>query len=146
MFYIAGDGQGGFARKIKEQAASLEGVRYLGKLNREEIKKLYAVSSVLVCPSRSDTLPVVVAEAFMNYVPVIVSVSTGMAQYIHQGDNGVLVRTDSSEDLAKKIIWMIDHKERFAEMGKRARKRYERYFSMDVFSHRVSKILGDMGI
>lgn len=146
MFYIAGDGQGGFARKIKEQAASLEGVRYLGKLNREEIKKLYAVSSVLVCPSRSDTLPVVVAEAFMNYVPVIVSVSTGMAQYIHQGDNGILVRTDSSEDLAKKIIWMIDHKERFAEMGKRARKRYERYFSMDVFSHRVSKILGDMGI
>lgn len=140
-FLIIGDGQGGFARQIKERAHAMQHVQFLGNISREEIKLLYHSISVLVCPSRSDTLPVVVAEAFMNHVPAIVSDVTGMTAFVKYEENGLVCRTGSSSDLADKMVWMIDHEEYIQTMGDSARKVFDDEFSIKKLRKNIAQIL-----
>lgn len=91
----------------------------------------------MVCPSREDSLPIVMTEAMMYSKPCIASDSTGTADYIKDGINGFVCKTEDSEDLCEKMRYFIHHQEKIEIMGKEARKVYEEYFTMDKFADRL---------
>ena len=92
---------------------------------------------MVVCPSREDPLPIVMTEAMMYRKPCIASDSTGTADYIKDGINGFVCKTEDSEDLCEKMRYFIHHQEKIEIMGKEARKVYEEYFTMDKFADRL---------
>ena len=92
--HLVGDG---IQRKRYEaMAASLPyPVTFYGFLSREEVNKIYARSHIFLLPSDSEGFPKVLAEA-MNFgcVPLVSDVSS-IPQYIQDGKNGFLWRSQA---------------------------------------------------
>ena len=137
-FYIIGSYDSGeYASRIIEESKEYGNIIVTGNLTREEIDNIYSEIDVAVCPSREDPLPIVMTEAMMYRKPCIASDSTGTADYIKDGINGFVCKTEDSEDLCEKMRYFIHNPEKIEKMGQEARKIYEEYFTMDKFADRL---------
>ena len=114
------------------------------KIMREvEHHKLLEIMSsidILICPSRDDPMPIVCTEAMMLSKPVIVSTHTGTASFIHDGINGFVFDSGNSKQLADSIVKAVNNSHLLPDMGKRARKIYEEYFTLEQIDKNVKQI------
>lgn len=62
------------------------------ELSTSDVLDFYAAADVYVSPSREDSFGLPVAEAMACGLPVITSVAAGVADYIHDGVNGFVLR------------------------------------------------------
>lgn len=137
---IVGFQPSAYANAVKEAAESLSDlVEFMPPVGREEVHRLLTEADVLVCPSRQDCMPTVAAEAMMHGVPCLVSDVTGTAAYLEPGEDGLVFPSGDIEALTGKIRWCIENRERLPEMGRKARKVYEKTFSMEVFEKNLMK-------
>ena len=133
-----------FAMQLKEKYKDLKNVDYMGRVDRKKIHAILDKTDVLICPSRQDSMPTVVAEAMMHSTPCIVSSSIGTAMYIQDGNCGFVFENQNIEELRKYISWCVDNHVKLIEMGKNARKIYEEYFSIEAFEKNLLTIVNDM--
>lgn len=140
-FCIVGRDDTLFAKQLKEEYKDIQNVKFTGILNREELHKYIENSDVLICPSRQDSMPTVVAEAMMHSKPCIVSDSVGTAKYISNGVEGLIFETEKIEDLADKIQWCVENREKLCWMGKQAERLFEKKFSMSAFQRNLLGIM-----
>lgn len=89
-------------------------------------------------------MSMVAVEAMAHQVPCIVSHVTGIAEYIQNGIDGLIFRSEDTKELAEKIKWCIENREELPGMGVRSRKIYDTYFSMDVFEKNLLDIVDDI--
>ena len=75
--------------------------------------------------------------------PCIASDNTGTADYIKDGINGFVCKTEYVEDLCEKMRYFIHNHEKIEKMGQEARKVYEEYFTMDKFADRLCSVLDE---
>lgn len=146
-FFIVGSNHTLFANQLKELSKGRENIYFLGEQSRNQIARLYRDTiHVLVCPSRTDSLPTVAAEAMMYKIPCIVSDSTGTASHIQNGVNGWVVPCEDIERLSNIMELLIRTPEQIVEAGENARKVYEKMFSLSVFEKRLHCILRGLPI
>lgn len=142
---IIGNQESVFATNLKEIAHILnETVEFIPPIDRGSIQKILNELDVLVCPSRVDTMSISAVEAMQNHVPCIVSDATGISDYIEDGENGFIFKNENSTELAEKIRWCINNRTVLRTMGNKARKIYEKYFTMDFFSERLLDIVSNL--
>jgi len=90
-------GDGPMAEALKQQAASLTRVRFLGWLPNQEVRRVMKGALAICVPSvaaqtgDSEGLPNVVLEAMACAVPVIGSNVAGIAEAVEHDNNGFLV-------------------------------------------------------
>ena len=141
-FWIIGSiGNDAYAINIKKMCSEMEQVKIWGTLTRSELEKIYPDIDVVVCPSLEDPLPIVMTEGMMYKKVCIASDSTGTSQYIENGINGFVCKTNDAKDLMQKMKWCIDNKSKLNEIGENARKTYEEYFTLEKFGDRLEKML-----
>ncbi len=123
---VAGDGP---------QAAMLDdvhGVTRLGTLPgdavRHEMNKAIAVVIPSIC---YETFGMVVVEAFACSTPVIASRIGALAEIVTEGETGLLFEPGNAQDMADKMAWALAHPEQMAEMGSKARAKYEAEFTAE---------------
>lgn len=138
-FYIVGHGETLFGEQIR--SAGISEIVFTGSVGRESIHELLRSSDVLICPSRQDPMPTVAAEAMMHSVPCIVSDATGTAAYIHNGEDGFVFQSEDVQALAERIEWCVTNKAELDSIGKKARKLYEKYFSMPAFEKSFMEVI-----
>lgn len=138
---IIGSQQSAYATAVREAAKGLEQVAFLQAVDRAGIHKVLEGADLLVCPSRTDCMPVVVCEGMQHGLPCIVSDATGTAAYINDGVDGFVVKSEDAVHLSDKLLWCISHPKELAAMGKKARLVYERYFSMEVFEGNLLRLI-----
>lgn len=143
-FYIVGHDKTLFGEKIHEESADIEEIVFTGKVSRKEIHELLANSDALICPSRQDSMPTVVAEAMMHAVPCIVSNVIGTASYIQDNKSGFVFESENSTALAEKIKWCVLNKSELEIVGNKARRLYENYFSMEAFEKQFLRIVQEV--
>lgn len=143
-FVLVGHDSSVMAQDIKKKIQGKYYIKILGTVNRDEIHRLLEEANVLICPSREDPMPTVCAEAMMHGVPCVVSDVTGTSEYISDGYNGLIFKSENIDELKDKIIWCINHKEELIEMGKRARIVYEKHFSEEVFEKNILKYVEEI--
>ena len=68
-------------------------------------------SSLLAIPSRMESIPQVIKEAFFLRVPVIATNVGGIPELIENNVNGLLVPSENSEELLNKINELLTNKE-----------------------------------
>lgn len=139
-FLIAGAGE--LDEDEKEIAERHPEVEVLGELPHDNMPALYRQTDVVVACSREDSMSIVTLEGFMNRIPAIVSDAMGVADFIHNKENSFIVPTENVAAFCEKLMWMIDHPEERVEMGKKARKIYDTYFSMKCFRERIKEVFG----
>ena len=140
-FWIVGEDESLFAQGLKKKYMNEKHIRFCGKTRREKMREIAGKISVLVVPSRQDSMPVVAVEAMMNRKPCIVSDCTGIASYIKNGEDGLVFQSEDVRDLKEKMKWCVDHADRLPAMGHRARRIYDKWFSVDVFEKNLLRIV-----
>jgi glycosyltransferase involved in cell wall biosynthesis len=91
------------------------------RLTDEELVEIYNKSLVTLSLSRFDTFGLVPLESMACGVPVIALNVAGYRETIKSGETGFLVDF-SSEEIAEKILYLINNQNKITELGKNGRK------------------------
>lgn len=139
-FWLIGSiGEDDYGLRIRRLVKEEPAVQIMGLLTRTEMEEIYKVIDVVVCPSWEDPLPIVMTEGMMHGKVCIASDATGTANYIVDGENGLVCRAGDARDLYEKMRYVILRREETYFMRKNARKTYEKYFTMDKFSNKFER-------
>jgi len=138
-FIFIGDGP--LRNKVVELSHEYpSNVKYLGFKEIDEIPSVFAECDILVCPSRYDGWGMVVAEAMAAGMPVISTIKTGAAiDMINNGINGFILEKLTPEELALKMLFLIDRKNIVSEMGKSAKVK-----ALEYTAHNGARIINDL--
>ena len=85
----------------------------------EAMKNLKA-SSVLVVPSRMESLPQSIKEAFFLKIPVIATSVGDVSEIIKNNETGILVSPNESQSLLHAINLLLEDKEKASKMAEYA--------------------------
>jgi glycosyltransferase involved in cell wall biosynthesis len=125
---IAGDGP--LADLIGAMAGKSTTIEYLGSVSHSKVMELLSQAAFLVFPSKLyEGLPMTIIEAFAAGIPVIASNSGPRAEIISDSNTGLLYDPDNPSDLSSRVNWLWNHTEERTEMGKNARRDYEKKYT-----------------
>lgn len=93
-------------------------VRFMGFINEDELKALYAVSSIFVMPSTAELQSLVTMEAMAMGLPVIGAHAGALPYLIKPDVNGYLFEPDDPKDLAMKLDKILTNKVLSSNMSK----------------------------
>jgi glycosyltransferase involved in cell wall biosynthesis len=99
-------GAGSLEKNLKALAEGDPRIRFVGF--RDDIKDLYQVFDLVVCPSRFEPLPRVMLEAMDGGAPLIASDIGGCVELI-EDYGGVSFKVDDVEDLTDKLAQCIEN-------------------------------------
>jgi glycosyltransferase involved in cell wall biosynthesis len=136
--FVIGGG-GGELENYKKLALSLSlnNVKWLGPVRREEAPALFQSSHAFIMLSRHETFGIVYAEALATGIPVIATECGGPEDIIND-INGVLIKMDSPEQAAKAIKEVFTHYSHYD--SKVIRADFENRFSKIKFIDKMKKI------
>lgn len=122
-------------RIIKQWA--LPNVRFLGFLSPPELAKWYRASHLFAFPSVNEGLARVLFEAMSCGLPVVATERSGADDCITQGVEGSVVPARIVPALAEAILWHYKNPEASAAMGRAARSKIERQFTLPHYMERM---------
>lgn len=117
----------------------IEGVEFKGFVPYEQKIQYFRLASVFVMPSIGDPFPNALIEAMSYKLPCIGSKTGGISEIIDDCKTGFLVEPYDSNQLAEKIMYLLDSEELMEKMGNAGRKKVEEVFTWD-------KVVKRMGI
>jgi glycosyltransferase involved in cell wall biosynthesis len=141
---------GGEHRDHLAQKASwnhLDMVEFTGLLPHDRTVETIKGARFLIFSSEwYETFGLTMIEAFACGVPVICSRMGAMKEIVEDGRTGLHFAPGDSQDLAEKVEWALNHPERMHEMGKEARREYERKYTaeknyprlMEIYQHAIA--------
>lgn len=137
IFYIIGPKDKRYTNEWKLEADKIPEIKMIGEVSQSELKRMYSTFDVLICPSRDDTVPIVVTQAFQNAIPCIVSNQVGQSVYMKNNYGGYVFDSENVEQLSDAIVAMYDNKEKRMQQGTEGREIFEKYFSKDAVKQEV---------
>ncbi|MDG1938438.1 MAG: glycosyltransferase [Pseudomonadales bacterium] len=99
-------GSGGLEEKLKSQAGIASNIRFFG--HQDNIKNIYQMFDLLVCPSRFEPLPRVMLEGYDAGVPIIASNAGGCGELI-EDYGGDVFEVDNVDALVVLLQSFIDN-------------------------------------
>ncbi|TAE08495.1 MAG: glycosyltransferase [Bacteroidetes bacterium] len=123
-----------------------EDIKSLGFIKEPEtIAKAYNCADVFVVPSLEDNLPNTVMEAMACGVPVVAFKVGGIPDMIQDNENGLLVSPENSQELAKKINYLLENEEVRTRLGQAGfqtvRERYTLTIQAENYINLYKKLL-----
>jgi glycosyltransferase involved in cell wall biosynthesis len=98
---IAGEGDQRAPLERRTAELGLEDrVRFLGPQPRERVLELFRAADAVVLSSSWENFPHAVVEALAAGTPVLATATGGVAEVVHDGENGLLVPVGDAEALA----------------------------------------------
>ncbi|MGN0438897.1 MAG: glycosyltransferase family 4 protein [Lachnospiraceae bacterium] len=128
-------------KKILALTKHYPNVHLLGTMSRAELYEEYEKADCIISPSRDDPMPVVLTENMRIGNICMCSTATGTSTYIENGMNGFVFESENIEEIAKQIMYVVDHKNQLFFIGENSRKIYEENFSRNVFEKNIKKLL-----
>lgn len=140
---IIGDGQEEARLRAKVGTMALgDQIHLVGY--RRDTDRIYPAIDLLVLPSLSEGLPNVVLEAMAHGRPVVGTSVGGVAEVVEDGVSGLLVPPADAGALARAIVALLVDSVRLETMGKAARERVERHFSIWARAERILSVYGEV--
>lgn len=85
-------------------------------------------SSIYILPSNSEGFPLVIVESMAVGVPCVsYDCPFGPAAIIRDGEDGFLTEPNNPDQMADKILYLIEHDDVRKEMGRKARRNIARF-------------------
>jgi len=103
---------------IKAAESKIDGnVVYCTDRSWEDAMRVIKSSSIVVVPSRMESLPTTVKEAFFLNVPVIGTNVGGIPELITNNETGILVPTENPDKLAQAVNELLLDKEKAEKLA-----------------------------
>lgn len=105
-----------------------DAVSFRGQSN--DVQKEIEQMDMFVLPSHSEGFSNAVLEAMAMEVPVLANALEGNLEIIDDMVNGILVEPRNTRQMAERITSFIGHRDKLAEMGKKARQKILENFTI----------------
>lgn len=146
---LAGTGSKDYISQLKSavQAANLQShVSFLGLIPYGDMPKLFAEFNVLVVPSIwQEPFARTVLEGMICGLVVVATPTGGTSEILEHGQNGLLFTANDAEDLAQKILCLINDEQlrfKLAEAGRRTvLEKFTATRMLDQIEHHINEIM-----
>ena len=125
-------------RKIESQINGT--VKFCTDLPWDETMKILKASQMLVVPSRTESIPQVIKEAFYLKVPVVATNVGGNPELVVHQETGILVPPEDPEKLMIAINNLLDNEESRRNFADNAFEFINKNFSWDVLLEKYTSL------
>ena len=125
-------------RKIESQINGT--VKFCTDLPWDETMRILKASQMLVVPSRTESIPQVIKEAFYLKVPVIATNVGGIPELVVHQETGILVPPEDPEKLTIAINNLLDNEESRRNFADNAFEFINKNFSWDVLLEKYTNL------
>ena len=113
---IWGDVNSDYGKELVQNYSS-ERIQFMGCYHNDDLQKVLDSFDVLVCPSIwLENAPLVIQEAQSAELPVLVSDEGGMAELVHDGEDGFTFRLGDEKDLTEKMQSILDNPQKILKL------------------------------
>jgi len=134
LLVMGRDNPSSYTKMLKDKGL-LKHVIFVGE--QQEPEKFYAAADMMVFPTLYEPFGLVITEAMASGLPVLVSANAGAAELIKDEIDGLLIKDRNDiQEIAQKIKWLYENKNKSMEIGNKARKTAEKY-SWEVVSNKT---------
>ncbi len=130
-FILAGEGE--LQNELENLARSFQiddNTHFIGLCKK--VPELLSISFACALTSFSEGFSNSILEYMSASKPVVATKVGGAAEAIVDNETGFLVESDDDDNLAEKIIWLLDNPDKAVEMGKLGRNIIEMRFSCEA--------------
>jgi glycosyltransferase involved in cell wall biosynthesis len=105
-----------------------------------EFNRLFETSSFMILPTRSDCVPMVLAEANAFGLPVLTTQTGGIPSIVREGENGFMLPLSArGSDFAKVIAEVYQDEQRYIELVISSRAAFEQRLNWDAWGIAFTK-------
>ena len=115
-------------------------VKYCTNLDWKDAMKIVQESQILVVPSRIESIPQVIKEAFFLQVPVIATNVGGIPELISNNITGLLVPPENPEEMTNAINELLNDNNTKQRLSKNAFEFINKNFSWDILIEKYIKL------
>lgn len=135
--HIAGDGSK--LEEVKREVANDRRFVVYGKLSSKEVAKIFEEIDLTIVPSLCyENSPTVIYESLSFGVPVLAAKIGGVAELVHDGENGFTFLAGSPEDLVRTLKYCATHRDKLKKMRQSAQKSVEGFYIENYISKFLS--------
>lgn len=129
--------------KLSVRRGCSDRVDFAGSVSDDDLVKYYQDSYILVLPSinKCEAFGLVLLEAMACGLPVVVSDLPGVRSVFENKKQGLLIKSNSVEDLTAKLNKIIQNKEMHDQMSVSARSLIEEKYSWTKIGDRLEKTI-----
>jgi glycosyltransferase involved in cell wall biosynthesis len=120
-FIVAGYGSQTLLMEHMIEEKNLSNVKMLGVVSHTEIRKVYQDADILLLPSYSEGMPIVMLEAMASELPVIVSDVGAVGEVLGNNNGGFAVPVGDIDAIVSKINIFIKNRNLVLTLGKKGR-------------------------
>ncbi len=118
--------------RFLERAGLRNRVEFQGHSSSEVFLSYYRQASVFVLPSVFENYPYTLLEAMSCEKACVVSRAGGMIDMVEEGKSGLFFEPGNPEDLAEKVIALLDDPTLRTSLGVTARQRVVQKYGLDI--------------
>lgn len=134
---------GGGDPAVVQRAKSIPGVRVLGKLGPEELRKAYQGASVFVFPTFCDGFGMVLLEAMSSGLPIIATPHCAAPELVEDGAAGVICPVGDAEAFAAAMADACANRSVWVKRGVAAQEIAKSY-SWEAYGKRWASLLREV--
>lgn len=118
-------------------------VQFAGPLYGRSKLEAFVDADVYVLPSRYETFPLTILEAYACCTPVVASRVDGLKDLVQEDVTGLLFDPGSVEQLAGCLFDLLSNNERACELGMEGRSFVEENFPLEKVVDRLEKVFAE---
>jgi glycosyltransferase involved in cell wall biosynthesis len=144
--YLLIIGDGVLLRQLKKLARRLgiqDNTIFLGYV--KDVYPFLEISSVYVCSSRYEGLPISILEAMSMEVPVVATAVGGIPELIENNVSGFLVEPDRPDMMADRLQAMLENKDFRKRIGKEGKRKVIQEFEIDKVVEAIESLYMEIG-
>ena len=117
---------------LKKAESQINGnVVYCTDRSWEDAMRIIKSSNIVVVPSRMESLPTVIKEAFYLNVPIVATNVGGIPELITNNETGLLVPSENPEKLAIAVNELLTNVEKSKKLSRNGKKFVENNMTWD---------------
>jgi glycosyltransferase involved in cell wall biosynthesis len=142
---LVGEGKERAALEAQVHALGLaEHVTFAGKLTDAELHSLYEEIDLVVHPTLYEGSSLVTLEALIHRKPVVASAVGGIPDKVFDGRNGYLVQPGDVDDLAEKLLLVLDQRDRWPTWGEESVRIVKSTFDWHVVAQQTKALYEEL--
>jgi colanic acid/amylovoran biosynthesis glycosyltransferase len=131
-------------RKLVDELGLNGTVRFLGGMVQSDVIREFQKADIFLLPSVEEALGVVLLEAQAIGLPVLATDVGSVHQALRDGESGYLVPPENPDLLAQRLIGLLEHRDRWPEMGRAGRMFVEKYYDIRNLNRRLEEIFENL--
>jgi len=130
---------------LKQAESKIDGnVVYCTDRSWDDAMKIIKSSQVIVVPSRMESLPTTVKEAFYLNVPVVATNVGGIPELIKDNETGMLVPSENPDKLADAVNELLSDKQKAKRLANNGNKFVKNHMTWDIILPKYIQFYEDL--